>query len=90
MNKKQLITICLAMMPLALMAQQGLKDAVGKYCLIGAAVNQWQSDGQVPQADAVLAKHFNCVVAENCMKCGEIAAIIREIKDDKDLYNLDI
>ncbi len=47
---------------------QTLKDAIGKYCLIGAAVNQWQSDGQVPAADAVLAKHFNCVVAENCMK----------------------
>ena len=47
---------------------QGLKDAVGKYCLIGAAINQWQSDGQVPAADAVLSKHFNCVVAENCMK----------------------
>ena len=31
---------------------QGLKDAVGKYCLIGAAINQWQSDGQVPEADA--------------------------------------
>ena len=26
---------------------QGLKDAIGKYCLIGAAVNQWQSDEQV-------------------------------------------
>ena len=47
---------------------QGLKDAIGKYCLIGAAVNQWQSDGQVPEADVVLKNHFNCAVAENCMK----------------------
>ena len=47
---------------------QGLKDAIGKYCLIGAAVNQWQSDGQVPEADVVLDTHFNCAVAENCMK----------------------
>ena len=46
---------------------QGLKDAVGKYCLIGAAINQWQSDGQVPEADAVMDKHFNCATAENCM-----------------------
>ena len=67
-KKIKILISCLAMMPLASMAQQGLKDAIGKYCLIGAAVNQWQSDGQVPQADAVLAKHFNCVVAENCMK----------------------
>ena len=60
----------IAMLALAnvAVAQEGLKDAIGKYCLIGAAVNQWQSDGQVPEADAVLAKHFNCVVAENCMK----------------------
>ena len=49
-------------LPLNLNAQ-GLKDAMGKYCLIGAAVNQWQSDGQVPEADAVLDKHFNCAVA---------------------------
>ena len=30
---------------------QSLREAVGKYCLVGAAVNQWQSDGQVPKAD---------------------------------------
>ena len=47
---------------------QSLREAVGKYCLIGAAVNQWQSDGRVPKADAVLQRHFNCAVAENCMK----------------------
>ena len=51
MNKSmKIFALCLAMMPLASMAQQGLKDAVGKYCLIGAAINQWQSDGQVPEA----------------------------------------
>ena len=52
---------------------QTLKDAVGKYFLIGAAVNQWQSDGQVPQADAVLEQHFNCATAENCMKSEVLA-----------------
>ena len=62
-----LVTALLALANIAV-AQQGLKDAVGKYCLIGAAVNQWQSDGQVPEADAVLDRHFNCAVAENCMK----------------------
>ena len=59
-------------LPLNLNAQ-GLKDAMGKYCLIGAAVNQWISDGQVPEADAVLDKHFNCAVAENCMKPESLA-----------------
>ena len=74
MNKyNKIFALLLAMMPLASMAQQGLKDAVGKYFLIGAAVNQWQSDGQVPEADAVLDKHFNCAVAENCMKPETLA-----------------
>ena len=72
MNKK-LLFLCLAMMPLASMAQQGLKDAIGKYCLIGAAINQWQSDGQVPEGDAIVDKHFNCAVAENCMKPESLA-----------------
>ena len=62
----------LTFLPLT-MSAQGLKDAIGKYCLIGAAVNQWQSDGQVPEADVVLDKHFNCAVAENCMKPESLA-----------------
>ena len=53
---------------LQLRAQQGLKDVVGKYCLIGASLNQWQSDGQDAAASAVVRQHFNCAVAENCMK----------------------
>ena len=65
---KRLLLSAMAVATLTTVSAQGLKDAIGKYCLIGAAVNQWQSDGQVPQADAVLSKHFNCVVAENCMK----------------------
>ena len=52
---------------------QGLKDALGKYCLVGAAINQWQSDGQVPEADAITDLHFNCAVAENCMKSEVLA-----------------
>ena len=65
---KRLLLSAMAIATLSTASAQGLKDAIGKYCLIGAAVNQWQSDGQVPQADAVLSKHFNCAVAENCMK----------------------
>ena len=41
----------------ASVSAQGLKDVIGKYCLVGAAINQWQSNGQVPEADAVLDKH---------------------------------
>ena len=65
---RKLIIIVMAVGCMATANAQGLKDVIGKYCLIGAAVNQWQSDGQVPEADVVLDKHFNCAVAENCMK----------------------
>ena len=51
-----------------LKAQTGLKDAVGKYALIGASVNQWQADGSDAAATAVVRRHFNTAVAENCMK----------------------
>ncbi len=52
---------------------QGLKDALGQYCLVGAALNQLQSDGQVPDCDLVIDRHFNCATAENCMKSEVIA-----------------
>ena len=70
---KRLLLAAIAITSMASLQAQGLKDAIGKYCLIGAAVNQWQSDGQVPEADAVLDKHFNCAVAENCMKPETLA-----------------
>ena len=52
----------------ASVSAQGLKDAMGKYCLIGTALNQWQSDAQDDRATALLRQHFNAAVAENCMK----------------------
>ena len=74
MNKTvKTLMLCLTMVPLASMAQQGLKDALGKHFLIGAAINQWQSDGQVPEADIVMDRHFNCATAENCMKPESLA-----------------
>ena len=50
------------------MEAQGLKDALGKYFLVGAAINVNQSAGYDSMATATLARHFNCIVAENCMK----------------------
>ena len=54
--------------PLLTSAQEGLKDAVGKYALIGAAINQWQADDSNAAANAVVSQHFNTAVAEDCMK----------------------
>lgn len=48
-----------------------LQDVMGKYFLIGAAVNTNLVDGKDPQAEAVVKEQFNQVVAENCMKGEE-------------------
>lgn len=45
-----------------------LKDVLGKYFLVGAAVNAALPAGRDPQAEAVVKEQFNQVVAENCMK----------------------
>ena len=53
-------------------ADNGLKDAMGKDCLIGVAINQNQSAGVDAHATAIIDKHFNSIVAENCMKSERI------------------
>jgi len=47
------------------------QETMGKYFLIGAAVNTSLADGSDPAAEAVVKEQFNQVVAENCMK-GEV------------------
>lgn len=47
---------------------QSLREAVGKYCLIGASLNVTQAAGLSPKTDAVVDRHFNTAVPENCMK----------------------
>lgn len=49
-----------------------LKQVVGKEFLIGAALNQRQVEGGDSLAAELVAKHFNSIVAENCMKCEAI------------------
>ncbi len=47
---------------------KGLKDVLGKYFLIGTAMNTGQAKGKSKKVNAIIDKHFNAVVAENCMK----------------------
>ncbi|MCD8289486.1 MAG: endo-1,4-beta-xylanase [Prevotella sp.] len=49
-----------------------LKGAFGDRFLVGAAINQLQSSGQDTAAVEVIRRHFNSIVAENCMKCEAI------------------
>lgn len=49
-----------------------VKDVFGDKFLIGAAVNVNQMNGKDSLGAAVVKKHFNSIVAENCMKSEEI------------------
>lgn len=47
------------------------QEAMGKYFLVGAAINTDLPNGQDPAGEEVVKKQFNQVVAENCMKGEE-------------------
>ena len=49
-----------------------VKDVFGENFLIGAALNVAQTDGTDSLGAGVVKKHFNSIVAENCMKSEEI------------------
>lgn len=48
-----------------------LQSTLGKYFLVGAAIDTRLPAGQDPEAEAVIKEQFNQVVAENCMKGEE-------------------
>ena len=50
----------------------GLKDVVGNKFLVGAALNVRQSFGADTSSLKIVKRHFNSIVAENCMKSEEI------------------
>ena len=48
---------------------QGLKDVLGKYFLVGVALNTEQTGSSADSvAISAIETHFNSIVAENCMK----------------------
>lgn len=73
-NKKTVLAGLLAIVVAACGVQTAvkkeatLKDALGDKFLIGTALNTRQSSGQDTNAVKVVKKHFNAIVAENCMK----------------------
>jgi len=48
------------------------KDAFEGKFLMGTALNVGQVEGQEPKAIEIVKKHYNSIVAENCMKMEEI------------------
>jgi endo-1,4-beta-xylanase len=51
-----------------------LKDAFNDIFHIGTALNGRQITGAAPDEIAIVKKHFNSIVAENCMKSGPLQA----------------
>ena len=49
-----------------------VKDHFKNDFLIGAAIPVRHVNGEDPRADSIVSMHFNSIVAENCMKNGEI------------------
>lgn len=81
MNKKSIIIASLAFLtmsgvgctnPAEQKKEVGLKDVYEGKFLIGTALNQWQVAGRDTNVVDVINKHFNAIVAENCMKNGPI------------------
>lgn len=60
--------------------EPGIKDIFGDRFLVGAAVNVNQMNGTDTAGAEVVKRHFNAIVAENCMKS-------EEIHPEKDRYN---
>lgn len=61
-----------AMLGMSVYAQSpAMKDVLGKYFLIGAAVDTRVAAGEDPRAAELVKAQFNQVVAENCMKGEE-------------------
>lgn len=50
----------------------GLKDVLQDKFLIGVAINTRQAAGNDTAATRIIQKHFDAIVAENCMKSAEI------------------
>lgn len=50
----------------------GLKDVLQDKFLIGVALNTFQTSGRDTAAVRIVQKHYNAIVAENCMKSGEL------------------
>ncbi len=63
-----LLASCAANTP----SEKTLKEAFADNFLIGGAINTDVVNGNDPKGDSIVTRHFNTIVAENCMKSAEI------------------
>lgn len=67
-----IMAACVSGRPSDKTAEGSLKEATEGKFLMGVALNTDQVAGQHPCATAIVKRHFNSIVAENCMKCEVI------------------
>lgn len=72
MKKNFLILTVLSSFIALTASAQGMKDAFKDKFYIGCAMNTWQIDQRIHSALNAVEKHYNSIVAENCMKCEEL------------------
>ncbi|MBQ0074004.1 MAG: endo-1,4-beta-xylanase [Prevotella sp.] len=74
---KKIISALMMLVAIGASAQEsvGLKDAYKDKFYIGGAMNTWQIDQRIHSALGAVEKHFNSIVAENCMKCEELQPV---------------
>lgn len=68
MNRSVIIITLLLLFSFSEAGAQGLKEVLGHYFLIGAAINTEQAKGLDSMKTEVISDNFNSVVAEDCMK----------------------
>lgn len=74
MNRRYLLSAALALglsASITPLHAQTLKETLGKDFLVGAALNVNVVNGRDERSADIVRKHFNSIVAENCMK-GEV------------------
>ena len=75
--KRLLLASIIALSSVGAFAQNapGMKDAFKDKFYIGGALNTWMIDQRIHSALNSVEKHFNSIVAENCMKCEELQPV---------------
>lgn len=68
MAKVALTTFAITLASTLTMSAQGLRETVGRHFLIGTAMTPQQVTSNDAKLNGIIDKHFNAVVAENCMK----------------------
>lgn len=66
------VALCACAIKPVVTEESSLKSVLGDKFLIGVALNTRQTSGRDISAVNIVKKHFNSIVAENCMKCQVI------------------